>query len=111
AVADTSLVSSLRSTLWLKRCLRLKRCLLMGRHHARRLRLQECGGRAPLTVNQCLEARNQPVTATPACGPSLMIAGHAPSESAEIEPYAWALSPLASVHFGTNLSCTWPNGN
>src|SRR5215468_4705603 len=29
AVVDTSLVSSLRSTLW------SKRCLLMGRHHAR----------------------------------------------------------------------------
>src|SRR5215831_21412208 len=46
AVADTSLLSSLRSTLW------SKRCLLMGRHHARRLRLPEGGGRTPLTLSQ-----------------------------------------------------------
>src|SRR5215470_913181 len=45
-VADTSLVSSLRSTLW------SKRCLLMGRYHARRLRPPERGGRAPLTIEQ-----------------------------------------------------------
>ena len=47
AGAEASLVSSLRSTLW------SKRCLLMAWHHARRARRTERGGRTPLTIDRC----------------------------------------------------------
>src|SRR5262245_61844611 len=80
--ADTSLVSSLRSTLW------SKRCRLMDRHYAHGALRAERGGRLPLT-----EGSSPSCDATPAFVPAIV--------ENEPRPAAAPVLPATVVAIGT----------